>query len=113
EPPGDAGGLFACLLDRLGDRRQLRAAGGERREHGAEGAALLARGRDEQLEIGGLLLGELVLAGDVLEGVQHARLRQAGLKACARTVCVVARTFWSAPVALVGRTFSFRVGSQA
>ena len=68
-----AGRLLRHLLERLAERRQLRAAGRERREHRADGAALLARRRNERFELVGLLLHEfgLAAAGDAPEGVQH------------------------------------------
>ena len=43
------GGLLHHLLERPGERRQFCAARGERRQHGAERAALFAGRRDEQL----------------------------------------------------------------
>src|SRR5207302_429127 len=43
--------------------------------HGANRAALLARGGDELLELGRLLLGDLALvAGQILERIKHGRL---------------------------------------
>ena len=48
--------LLADLFERLGQRHQLCASSGERREHRADRAPLFARAGDEQLELVGLLL---------------------------------------------------------
>src|SRR5205814_450803 len=70
EHRGDAARLLGHLLERLPERRELRAAGGQRGQHGADGAALLARGRNQPFQLVALLLYELALAaGHVLEGV--------------------------------------------
>ena len=58
-----------CSSDLL-ERHQLRAARGQRGQHGAERAALFARGGDEQLQLVGLLLDRLSLPPVMLlEGV--------------------------------------------
>src|SRR5262249_8640799 len=70
EPCGDGRGVVGHLLERLAERRELRASRGERREHGADGAALLTCRRAELVE--GL---RLVLRGfaapERLESVEH------------------------------------------
>ena len=75
EPGHDRRRLVGDLLERLGERGQLRAARRQRREHGADGAALFARGGDEQLELGRLFFDHLALvAGQILERIKHGRL---------------------------------------
>src|SRR5438876_12220337 len=62
EPRRYAGGAIGHLLERFAERRKLGAAGGQRRQHRADGAAFLAGRGDQQLEFIGLFLNELALA---------------------------------------------------
>src|SRR5919201_664137 len=57
-----AGGAIRYLLERFAERSQLGAASGQRGQHRADGAALLASRGDQQLEFIGLLLNELAFA---------------------------------------------------
>ena len=67
----DRGRFLGDVLERFAERRELGAAGGERRQHGADGGALFARRGNERLQLFCLLLDQLAFAGDVLERVQH------------------------------------------
>ena len=63
EPRCHRRGHLHRLLHRVRERRQLGAARGERRQHRADRAAFLAGGRDQQFELGRLLLDRLALVG--------------------------------------------------
>jgi hypothetical protein len=68
--------LLVDLFDGLAERRELRPARRERRDHRAQRAALLARSRDQCLEVGGLRLDLFAATADVLERVQHLKSPQ-------------------------------------
>src|SRR5262249_41244705 len=106
EPRRHAGRLLRDLLERLAERGQLRAARGERRQHRADGAALLASRRNQRFELVGLLLNELGLAAtsDVLEGVQHVRFLRSSYRRFRRDAQIL-------PVCARGYIAVFATGS--